>query len=116
MVGSSPDGGYATLGRAVSCHLGKHIPGNPVVVVQNRSGAGGIVPAHDLFKIAAKDGTVIGTLIILHKPEDSSTEPPPFMRRFAGLSPAGVAIPANYFPTSGLAILRKRATISGGVA
>ncbi len=60
LVGSSPGGGYDTLGRAVSRFLGKHIAGNPVIVVQNMSGAGGIIPANHLFKIAARDGTVIG--------------------------------------------------------
>ena len=62
LIGSSPGGGYDTLGRAVSRHLAKHIPGNPAVVVQNMSGAGGIIPANHLFRIAARDGTVIGTV------------------------------------------------------
>ena len=62
LIGSAPGGGYDAMGRAVSRHIGKHIPGNPVVVVQNMSGAGGIIPTNHLFKVAAKDGTVIGTV------------------------------------------------------
>jgi tripartite-type tricarboxylate transporter receptor subunit TctC len=62
MIGSAPGGGYDAMGRAVSRHIGKHIPGNPVVVVQNMSGAGGIIPTNYLFKMAAKDGSLIGTV------------------------------------------------------
>jgi tripartite-type tricarboxylate transporter receptor subunit TctC len=57
---SSPGGGYDTLARAVARHLGKHIPGNPTVVVKNLPGAGGIVATNNLFNNAEKDGTVIG--------------------------------------------------------
>ncbi len=62
LIGSAPGGGYDALGRAVSRHIGKHIPGNPVIIVQNMSGAGGIIPTNYLFKMAAKDGSVIGTV------------------------------------------------------
>lgn len=62
LIGSAPGGGYDAMGRAVSRHIGKHIPGNPVVVVQNMSGAGGIIPTNHLFKLAAKDGSLIGTV------------------------------------------------------
>ena len=39
-VGSAVGGGYDAYGRLVARHLGKHIPGNPTVVVQNMPGAG----------------------------------------------------------------------------
>lgn len=62
LIGSAPGGGYDAMGRAVSRHIGKHIPGNPTVIVQNMSGAGGIIPTNHLFKIAAKDGSLIGSV------------------------------------------------------
>ena len=62
LIGSAPGGGYDAMGRAVSRHIGKHIPGNPVVVVQNMSGAGGIIPTNYLYKMGAKDGSVFGTV------------------------------------------------------
>ena len=60
IVSSAPGGGYDALSRVIAPHLGKHIPGNPSVVVKNMSGAGGIVATKYLFNVAAKDGTVIG--------------------------------------------------------
>jgi tripartite-type tricarboxylate transporter receptor subunit TctC len=62
LIGSAPGGGYDALGRAVGRHLPKHIPGNPSIVPQNMSGAGGIIPANHLYRVAAKDGSVIGTV------------------------------------------------------
>ncbi len=62
VIGSAPGGGYDAMGRAVARHIGKHIPGNPTVVTQNMSGAGGIIPTNHMFRVANKDGTVFGTV------------------------------------------------------
>jgi tripartite-type tricarboxylate transporter receptor subunit TctC len=59
IVGGSAGGGYDMLGRAISRHIGQHIPGNPAVVVQNMPGAGGLVAMDYLFRTAARDGAVI---------------------------------------------------------
>lgn len=40
LVGSSPGGGFDTAGRLVARHIGKYIPGNPTVIVENNPGAG----------------------------------------------------------------------------
>src|SRR4051794_26863886 len=61
-ISSAPGGGYDALGRAVTRHIGRHIPGNPNVIVQNMPGAGGIVAGNTLFRISAKDGTVMALL------------------------------------------------------
>ena len=60
VVGSSAGGGYDTYARLVARHMGKHVPGNPIFIVQNMPGAGGNVSANYLYNVAAKDGTVIG--------------------------------------------------------
>ena len=59
VVRSGPGGGYDQYGRLVANHIGKHIPGNPNVIVQNMPGAGGIVAANYLDSQADQDGTVI---------------------------------------------------------
>jgi tripartite-type tricarboxylate transporter receptor subunit TctC len=46
IVAFSAGGGYDTYSRTIARHLGKHIPGNPTVVVDNMTGAGGIIHAN----------------------------------------------------------------------
>jgi tripartite-type tricarboxylate transporter receptor subunit TctC len=48
------------VARLMVKHLANHIPGKPVIIVQNMPAAGGLVAANHLFNIAAKDGTIIG--------------------------------------------------------
>ncbi|MGE3246797.1 MAG: Bug family tripartite tricarboxylate transporter substrate binding protein [Beijerinckiaceae bacterium] len=55
-VGTSPGGVNDITARLVSRHLGKHIPGNPAITVQNLPGAGGIVGANRIANTASKDG------------------------------------------------------------
>jgi tripartite-type tricarboxylate transporter receptor subunit TctC len=62
IVSSASGGGYDQYARMLSRHMPKHIPGNPVMIVVNMPGAGGLTAANHLFNIAEKDGTVIGTL------------------------------------------------------
>lgn len=61
IVGSSVGGGYDIYGRLLARYIGKHLPGNPTVVVKNMEGAGGLRLANWLYNVAPKDGTVIGT-------------------------------------------------------
>jgi tripartite-type tricarboxylate transporter receptor subunit TctC len=59
IVGGSAGGGYDTYTRTISRHLGKHIPGNPAFVVENMTGAGSIIAANHVFKVARPDGLTI---------------------------------------------------------
>jgi tripartite-type tricarboxylate transporter receptor subunit TctC len=61
-VGYSVGGGYDTYARTIARHIGKHIPGNPTVVVKNMPGAGSVRLANWLYNVAPKDGTVFGTV------------------------------------------------------
>jgi tripartite-type tricarboxylate transporter receptor subunit TctC len=61
VIGYSVGGGYDLYGRLLARHLGKHIPGQPTIVAQNREGAGSLRAAIYLYNAAPKDGTVIGT-------------------------------------------------------
>src|ERR687884_535736 len=60
LVGSSPGGGYDTYSRLIARHMGRHIPGNPNMVVSNMPGAGGNLVANRIFATGPKDGTEIG--------------------------------------------------------
>src|SRR5437773_9899208 len=60
-VGTGVGGGYDANARLVARHLGRHLPGNPTIVVNNLPGGGGIRAANTLFNRSARDGTVIGT-------------------------------------------------------
>ncbi len=62
LIGVGVGGEYDLQARMVARHIGKHIPGNPNVVPQNMTGAGGIKMANYLFTQAARDGTFIGML------------------------------------------------------
>ena len=59
-IGFPPGSGYDLAGRIVSRHIGKYIPGNPSVIVQNVAGAGSLLLANQMFNAAPRDGTVIG--------------------------------------------------------
>lgn len=60
VVGSSAGGGYDLWARLMAQHIGKHIPGNPVVLVQNMPGAGGAVAANYVYAVAKPDGLTLG--------------------------------------------------------
>jgi tripartite-type tricarboxylate transporter receptor subunit TctC len=59
LVGTSPGGINDISARLVAKHIGRFIPGNPNLVVQNNPGAGGVITANRLYHNAEKDGTVI---------------------------------------------------------
>jgi tripartite-type tricarboxylate transporter receptor subunit TctC len=61
-IGTGPGNAYDIYGRLLSRHFGKHIAGQPLVVVQNRPGAGGLQLANELYNTLPADGTVIGML------------------------------------------------------
>jgi len=63
MVGTAAGGGYDLFARIVARHIASHIPGEPVVVVQNLPAAGGLVMTNQLYATAPRDGTVIGAPI-----------------------------------------------------
>jgi tripartite-type tricarboxylate transporter receptor subunit TctC len=59
-VGNSTGGSMDDWGRFIALHLGRHIPGNPDVVVQNMPGAGTIIAANYVYNVAKPDGLSIG--------------------------------------------------------
>ncbi|HEY6259617.1 MAG TPA: hypothetical protein VIY51_27895, partial [Xanthobacteraceae bacterium] len=59
LVGTAPGGINDISARLVAKNLGRFIPGNPSIVVQNNPGAGGLVTANKLYGNADKDGSVL---------------------------------------------------------
>jgi tripartite-type tricarboxylate transporter receptor subunit TctC len=62
VVGYGPGGGYDLCARLVARHIGRYIPGNPTVVVQNMPGAGSLRAANYLYTVAPNDGATFGTI------------------------------------------------------
>lgn len=58
-VGLSAGGNYDFYARFLAEFYGRHIPGNPNVVVQNMPGAGSRKAANYVYNVAPKDGTVV---------------------------------------------------------
>lgn len=59
IVGFSPGGGYDSYARVLSRYFGRHVPGQPAVIVQNMPGASSLKAVEYLDTKAPKDGTVI---------------------------------------------------------
>ena len=60
VVGFAAGGGYDLSARIVGRHMGKHIPGNPTIVVENMTGAGSLIAANYTYNSAKPDGLFVG--------------------------------------------------------
>jgi tripartite-type tricarboxylate transporter receptor subunit TctC len=63
IVGFSAGGGFDTYSRVLARHMGKHIPGQPTFVVENMTGAGSLIAANHVYRVAKPDGLTIGHFI-----------------------------------------------------
>jgi tripartite-type tricarboxylate transporter receptor subunit TctC len=61
VVGQAAGGGYDLAARTIGRHMGKHIPGNPTIVVENMTGAGSLIAANYTYNSAKPDGLFVGT-------------------------------------------------------
>lgn len=61
VVGYGTGGGYDVYARLIARTLGKYMPGNPGVIVQNMPGAASLRAVNYLYNTAPRDGTVVGT-------------------------------------------------------
>lgn len=61
-AGSGAGGVYDIFCRLAARHLGKHLPGEPSIVVVDMPGAGSITAANYIFNVAPKDGTAMGLM------------------------------------------------------
>jgi tripartite-type tricarboxylate transporter receptor subunit TctC len=63
VVGFSPGGAFDAYSRSLSRHMRKYTPGNPAITVENMPGAGSLIAANYLYKVANPDGLTIGNFI-----------------------------------------------------
>ena len=66
LVGTSAGTAYDMYGRLLANHIGKHIPGNPTVIVQNMPAAGGLAAANFAYGVAKPDGLTIASINPAH--------------------------------------------------
>ena len=60
VVGFAAGGGFDLAARVVGRHMGKHIPGNPTIIVENMTGAGSLIAANYTYNSAKADGLFVG--------------------------------------------------------
>jgi len=53
---------YDLWTRHIATYLGKHIPGNPNITVQNMPGAGSVIAANFVYNVAKPDGLTLGSI------------------------------------------------------
>ncbi len=62
LIATAAGGGYDTYARTLARHMGKFIPGNPVIVPKNMPGADGAIATGQLYNSAPRDGTFLAAL------------------------------------------------------
>lgn len=60
VVGFAAGGGFDTYSRAMARYWGRHVPGNPSIIVENMAGAGSLIAANHVYRVARPDGLTIG--------------------------------------------------------
>jgi tripartite-type tricarboxylate transporter receptor subunit TctC len=123
IVGNSPGGGFDIYARTIARHLGRHIPGNPTIVVKNMPGAGGARAGHYVSTVAPKDGLTIGAVMpgtimgpLLDEKPDTSFDPTRVA--YLGTANAGtyVCVTLDHSRTKTFEQALTRKTIMGGIA
>ena len=74
LINYTPGGPTDIEGRLVARHLGKHIPGNPRIIVKNMPGAGGLAGTNFMGEVARPDGLTVaffGPPLTQHLLQDS---------------------------------------------
>lgn len=62
VVGTAPGGLYDQHARLMARYIGKYLPGDPTVLVENMPGAGSLKDALYIYNVAPKDGTVLAVI------------------------------------------------------
>jgi tripartite-type tricarboxylate transporter receptor subunit TctC len=63
VVGFTAGGAFDVYSRTMARHQGQYIPGNPAIIVDNKSGAGSLLTVNHIYKAAAHDGLSVGNFI-----------------------------------------------------
>src|ERR1041384_6063646 len=62
IVGYQAGDGYDIWARLLAAHMGKYIPGNPSIIAQNMPGAGSMIAANYVYRVAKPDGLTLGSI------------------------------------------------------
>jgi tripartite-type tricarboxylate transporter receptor subunit TctC len=62
IVGTGAGDLYDLYARAIALHMGKYLPGNPNIIVQNMPGAGHMIATNYVYNVAKADGSTIGAV------------------------------------------------------
>ncbi len=57
VMGTGPGGSYDLYGRLIANHLGRHIPGNPNLIIEHMPGAGGATAGNFMYGAGPQDGS-----------------------------------------------------------
>ena len=60
IVGYSPGGSFDLYARVIARYIGRYLPGDPTRIVENMTGAGGLIAANHLYNRVKPDGLTIG--------------------------------------------------------
>ena len=101
LIGGDAGGGYDLYARAISRHMNRFIPGNPVFVARNQPGAGSGTAAAYLASVAPKDGTMIGAVFpgviigpLLEEKQQGLFDPTKFI--YLGSADSGTRVCVTY--------------------
>jgi tripartite-type tricarboxylate transporter receptor subunit TctC len=62
VVGYLPGDTHDLWARAYARNMGKYLPGNPEILVQNMPGAGSMIAANHVYNVAKPDGLTLGSI------------------------------------------------------
>jgi tripartite-type tricarboxylate transporter receptor subunit TctC len=62
IIGTATGGGVDLWTRLIAQYLGKHLPGEPTVIVQNMPGGSSLVATNYVYNLAKPDGLTLGAL------------------------------------------------------
>jgi tripartite-type tricarboxylate transporter receptor subunit TctC len=119
-IGNPPGASYDLYGRLVSKYLGRHLPGQPQVVVKHMPGAGGLTMTNWLYNIAPKDGTALAVALHATAVEQAlgSAGIQYDAAAFSWIGRMSPVVEVSYTwhtsPTKTLADAQKRETVMGG--
>jgi tripartite-type tricarboxylate transporter receptor subunit TctC len=60
IVGYPPGGGFDLYARLLTEYMGRHLPGNPTLILQHMPGADSVKMANYVYGVGPQDGTILG--------------------------------------------------------
>src|SRR4026207_2494151 len=62
IVGTGAGALYDLYARAIALYMGKYLPGNPNIIVQNMPGAGHMIATNYIYNVPRPEGLTIGAV------------------------------------------------------